>query len=153
MRSLLALTLVILTTTALFNCGGEAASTTSTPVVHAQPQPATHAVNSHVINSEADFDQALKTYADRLVVVDFHAEWCGPCKLIAPELAAVASANAEHMMVLTVDIDHLPKLADRYQVESIPLLVQIKDGKEVKRRVGAFKRDNLATWMDMQVPE
>ena len=88
--------------------------------------------------------------AGRLIVVDFHAEWCGPCKILAPELAAVAAEHPELIMVLTVDIDNLSTLADKYQAESIPLLVQIKAGKEIKRQVGATGRAALTKWMDLK---
>jgi len=131
-------------------CG---ADVTSAPAAkpHVTVVPAaTKSTNIIMVNSADDFAQALETYADRLIVVDFHAEWCGPCKVLAPELAAVAAAHPESITVLTVDVDQVSALANKYQAESIPLLVQIKAGKEIKRQVGATGRAALTKWMDLK---
>jgi thioredoxin len=140
----------ILVVAGVFGCGTNATSTPVTkPQVTAIPVEA-KITNIIKVNSADEFAKALDTYANRLIVVDFHAEWCGPCKILAPELAAVATAHPESITVLTVDIDNVPALADKYQAESIPLLVQIKAGKEIKRQVGAAGRSALKEWMELK---
>jgi thioredoxin 1 len=134
----------------LSGCGSDGAAQSAA----AKPQvvvdvAAAKPANVLTISSNDDFDQALRQYADRLVVVDFHADWCGQCKLLAPELAAVAAAHPGALIVLTVDVEKLPKLADKYLVEGLPLLVQIKDGKEINRHVGLANRAQLTTWMGL----
>jgi thioredoxin len=140
----------ILVVVGMHGCGADATNSSATkPQVTVNPAEV-KSTNIIKVNSAEDFAKALETYADRLMVVDFHAEWCGPCKVLAPELAAVAAAHPESLIVLTVDVDHLPALANKYQAESIPLLVQIKAGKEIKRQVGATGRAALTTWMDLK---
>lgn len=134
----------------LSGCGSD--DTAQIAVTHPQAAgdvAAAKLANVLTISSANDFDQALRQYADRLVVVDFHADWCGQCKLLAPELAAVAAAHPGALALLTVDVEKLPKLADKYLVESLPLLVQIKDGKEINRKVGLANRAQLTTWMGL----
>ncbi len=140
----------ILVVVGMYGCGTNATSAPGTqPQVTMIPAQANLA-NIIKVNSADDFSQALKTYADRLIVVDFHAEWCGPCKILAPELAAVAAAHPNSITVLTVDCEKLPALADKYQAETLPLLVQIKAGKEIKRQVGATDRVALTKWMELK---
>ncbi|HEX3135075.1 MAG TPA: thioredoxin family protein [Planctomycetota bacterium] len=100
------------------------------------------------MTTPAQFDAEIaKTRPGAVVVADFHAEWCGPCKKLGPELVALAAAHPGKLYVLKVDIDQQPKLADRFQVESIPLLVKFKDGKESERSLGYSGKDKLATWL------
>ncbi len=81
------------------------------------------------------------------VVVDFWAEWCGPCRAIAPALQSLAGKHASRLKVVKVDCDAHGDLAQRYQAQSIPLLVLFKDGKEVDRQVGAVPERALEAWL------
>ncbi|XP_055833570.1 thioredoxin H-type 1-like [Solanum dulcamara] len=74
----------------------------------------------------------------KLVVVDFTASWCGPCRFIAPILADIAK-KMPHVIFLKVDVDELKTVAEEWNVEAMPTFVFIKEGKEVSRVVGANK--------------
>ena len=88
------------------------------------------------VDSEAEFD-ALISSSSVPVLVDFWAAWCGPCKMVAPELEKVASGNAGKLIVAKVSTEQLPSLAQRFQVSSIPALSVFSNGREVKRAAGA----------------
>ena len=75
--------------------------------------------------------------SDKTVVVDFWAEWCGPCKMVAPVLDEIAGENEDKITVAKLDIDANPKTAQDYQVMSIPTMIVFQDGKPVKQIVGA----------------
>lgn len=90
------------------------------------------------IESEEEFDEQVKKAGSKLVVVDFFATWCGPCKRIAPVLDSFAKTYASQIVILKVDVDQLNELAMvKYNVDSMPTFVFLKDGKTVKRFSGA----------------
>lgn len=80
--------------------------------------------------------------SDKKVLVDFNADWCGPCRMIAPILDKVQEEN-ESIKIVSVNIDDNDELAREYNVFSIPCLVVIKDGKELKRNVGLISKDEI----------
>jgi thioredoxin 1 len=86
--------------------------------------------------SESTFDETIKA-AEEPVLVDFWAEWCGPCKMIAPVLAELADEQAGKLKVAKVNVDDNPRIARRVDVMSIPTLILFKDGEPAKRLVGA----------------
>ena len=75
--------------------------------------------------------------SDKIVLVDFWAEWCGPCKMVAPVLDEIAGENKEKLTVAKLDIDRNPSAARDYQVMSIPTMIVFQNGKPVKQIVGA----------------
>ncbi|MEY5023865.1 MAG: thioredoxin [Actinomycetota bacterium] len=75
--------------------------------------------------------------ADKPVIVDFWAEWCGPCRMVSPILDEIASEYGEKLKVVKVNVDEQPQLAMDYQVTGIPLLGIFQGGKMVKQLVGA----------------
>lgn len=86
---------------------------------------------------------AAETSASVPVVVDFWAAWCGPCRMISPVLEDLARRNAGRLKVVKVDVDANPALAAQYRAQSIPLLVVMREGREVDRVVGALPRAAL----------
>jgi thioredoxin 1 len=86
--------------------------------------------------TDASFESdVLKS--DKIVVVDFWATWCGPCKMVAPVLDEIAGENRDKLTVAKLDIDANPSTARDYQVMSIPTMIVFQDGKPVKQIVGA----------------
>ncbi len=89
--------------------------------------------------TDATFEQEV-LQAKGLVMVDFWAEWCGPCRMIAPTLDALADAYAGQVKVAKVDVDNNPKSAMSFNIRSIPAVLVFKDGKHVDTLVGAMPR-------------
>ena len=75
-------------------------------------------------------------HSDKPVLLDFYANWCGPCKMLAPVLREIAEENADTLRVGKINVDEQMELAMRFQVDSIPMLVLFKDGKAVAKTVG-----------------
>ena len=80
---------------------------------------------------------ALVRAAALPVVVDFWAPWCGPCRMVAPELERVAAANAGRYLVVKVNTDAVPELGERFRIRSIPTMAVFEGGREVARTSGA----------------
>jgi thioredoxin 1 len=97
---------------------------------------------SIVHTSDATFDKdVLKS--DKPVLLDFWAEWCGPCKMIAPTLAEIAAEQRGKLVIGKLNVDDNPDTARRFDVMSIPTLLVFKDGQQVKRLVGAKGKGQL----------
>jgi thioredoxin 1 len=92
--------------------------------------------------TEATFDETLAT-TDELLLVDFWAPWCGPCRAISPVLDALERDEAGRVKVVKVNVDEEPGLASRYAIQSIPTILFVKDGRVVDTVVGAVPRATL----------
>ncbi|MBQ2937334.1 MAG: thioredoxin [Clostridia bacterium] len=80
--------------------------------------------------------------SDKTVLIDFYADWCGPCKMFSPIVESVAAEN-ENVKVVKIDVDNEQDLAIKYQVMSIPTTVVIKNGQEINRVVGMVNKSYL----------
>ena len=96
--------------------------------------------------SDANFTQ-VTTDTTVPVVVDFYADWCGPCKIMAPLLDDVAHRRAGQMLVVKLDTDRNPVTGQRFGIRGIPTLIAFRGGKEVGRRVGAVPPAELEAFL------
>jgi len=95
-----------------------------------------------MVLTEKTFDETVAT-AEGLLLVDFWAPWCGPCRAIAPMLDSVVDDAAGTVTLAKVNVDDEPGLAGRYEIRSIPTILLVKDGRIVDRVVGAVPRATL----------
>lgn len=100
--------------------------------------------------TDATFDAEVRN-ADVPVVVDFWAEWCGPCKMIGPVLEELASEYGDKVKIAKVDVDSNPNAAAQMGVRGIPALFIFKDGEVVSNRAGAAPKAALKSWIDESV--
>ena len=97
--------------------------------------------------TDADFDAAVLR-ASGPVLVDFWAEWCGPCKMIAPFLEALASDMAGRLTVAKVNIDESPQAPMKYGVRGIPTMMLFKSGQVAATKIGALPKSKLYEWVE-----
>ncbi|HLK80052.1 MAG TPA: thioredoxin [Xanthobacteraceae bacterium] len=101
--------------------------------------------------SDADFEAQVLKSAEP-VVVDFWAEWCGPCRMIAPALEEIAAGSlGGKVKIVKLNVDENPKTAAKYNVMSIPTLMVFKNGEMASRQVGAAPKAKLEQWITAAV--
>ncbi|NND11186.1 MAG: thioredoxin [Flavobacteriaceae bacterium] len=86
---------------------------------------------SSIINSEVP------------VLVDFHADWCGPCKMLAPILKQVKEEMGDNIKIIKIDVDKNQPLASKYQVRGVPTMLLFKDGKQLWRQSGVIQKNDI----------
>ena len=96
--------------------------------------------------SDADFESEVLKSTEP-VVVDFWAEWCGPCRLIAPALEEIAGTMGNKVKVVKLNVDENPATASKYEIMSIPTLMIFKNGQLASRQVGAAPKQKLQQWI------
>ena len=89
--------------------------------------------------------------SDKPVLVDFWAEWCGPCKMIAPALEQIANELGDKVTIAKMDIMENPETPAKFGVQNIPLMLLFKDGKVVAQKVGAAPRSQLQQWLESEL--
>jgi len=97
--------------------------------------------------TEANFDETLAQH-DGLLMVDFWAEWCGPCRAIAPVLDELARESAGRIMLAKVNVDENHALAARYSIRSIPTVLFVRQGKVVDQLIGAVPKAKIKEKLD-----
>ncbi|HEY7511462.1 MAG TPA: thioredoxin [Vicinamibacteria bacterium] len=102
--------------------------------------------NVHVVG-DADWNVEV-LQASELVLVDFWAEWCPPCRKLSPVIDALADEYAGRVKVVKLNVDESPEVAGRYSIFSIPTLLLFKDGEVVEQLVGFRPKDDLKTVLD-----
>jgi thioredoxin 1 len=105
-------------------------------------------MSAHVIEASDDNFEQLVLQSDLPVLVDFWAEWCGPCRRLAPTIEAVAEEYAAKVRVVKLNVDAGPATAQRYGIQGIPTLILFRDGAEKERIVGAATKEAIAALID-----
>lgn len=100
--------------------------------------------------TDANFETEV-LQSDVPVIVDFWAEWCGPCKMIAPHLEAIAEEMGEKVKIAKLDVDSNQQTAMALRVMSMPTLIAFKDGQPVAQKVGAGSKTDLSSWISSSI--
>jgi thioredoxin 1 len=104
---------------------------------------------THKVSDATFAEEVLKSKEP--VVVDFWAEWCGPCKMIGPALEEIATALGPKAKIVKINIDENPKTPSQYGVRGIPTLMVFKDGQVAATKVGAAPKSQLQSWIEQSL--
>lgn len=100
---------------------------------------------SVVYLNKENFEQVKTT--EKTILLDFYAEWCGPCRMVSPIVEEIAKENPQYL-VAKINVDEEPELAQAFSVSSIPMLVVMKDGKIVNQSVGAKPKPQILAMLE-----
>lgn len=92
--------------------------------------------------TDADFEEKVLK-SDKPAIIDFWAEWCGPCKVLSPRVKQLGEEYGEKVVVAEMDVDSNPEIPAKYGIRNIPTLLFIKDGEVIDKQVGVTSKNNL----------
>ncbi|XP_020803792.1 thioredoxin-2 [Drosophila serrata] len=105
-----------------------------------------------VVKDKAELDMRISSAVKKIVILDFFANWCGPCKVCAPKLNVLADQYSEHVMILKVNVDENEDIAEDFNITSMPTFILIKEGEVLDTIIGA-NMDKLKKSMDKHIAE
>jgi thioredoxin 1 len=105
-------------------------------------------VSDQIVHTNDSNFEADVLNSDKPALVDFWAEWCGPCKMIAPMLDEAASEYADKMSIVKLNVDESPNIAQKFGIRSIPTLMLFKDGAVQAQKLGAMSKSQLTEFLD-----
>ena len=105
-------------------------------------------MSDNIVHTNDSSFEADVLNSDKPALVDFWAEWCGPCKMIAPILEEAASEYVDKMSVVKLNVDESPNIAQKFGIRSIPTLMIFKDGAVQAQKLGAMSKSQLTEFLD-----
>jgi thioredoxin 1 len=136
LRGILKLLLIFIVAVTPFSCGKEKGKASEEKTAESVA-PATEAASSvHVIASEDEYNRIVEGSGDRLLAFDLYANWCMPCRMLAPTLEKIAAANTSKVSVFKINLEKLPQLAQTFNVNGIPHVAFVKKKEIVETVVG-----------------
>jgi thioredoxin 1 len=105
-------------------------------------------VSDNILHTNDSSFEADVLKSDKPALVDFWAEWCGPCKMIAPLLDEAAKEYSDKMSVVKLNVDESPNIAQKFGIRSIPTLMLFKDGAVQAQKLGAMSKSQLQEFLD-----
>ena len=103
-------------------------------------------MSTHTI-TDSNFDDEIKN-SQLPILIDFWAEWCGPCKQIGPILEEIGEAKKDKLKIFKLNVDENPQIPQKFGVRGIPTLMLFKDGKLIDTKVGSLPKNMLESWLD-----